>query len=68
MAKQLKRFTFNKEAGLSVLKGAGIAGLGAVLAYVVEFCGNTDFGELTPVIVALASILVNAARKFIEKK
>ena len=68
MSKELKRFTFNKEALASVLKGAGIAALGAVLTYLTQWAGSVDFGDLTPLVVALTSIIINITRKWVEKK
>jgi hypothetical protein len=62
------RFTLNREDGKKILVGASIATGGALLAYLLEVLPNIDFGEFTPVIVAVFSILINAGRKFLEGK
>jgi len=66
--KPSKRFTFNKEDGYKILIGAGIATGGALVAYLTEVVGQVDLGEWTPVFVAVASILINAFKKFLEGK
>lgn len=58
--------TLNKEDGLKILKGAGIAAGGAVATYLLQILPNVDLGEYTAVIVAIASILINAGLKFIR--
>jgi len=45
--------------------GAGVALLGALATYLQDSIPNLDFGQYTPVVVAINSILVNAIRKFI---
>lgn len=60
-----KRFTLSQEDTSKILVGACIAMAGALLTYILEVVGQIDFGEYTPIVVALVSILVNAGRKFI---
>lgn len=60
-----KPFSFIPEDVKSILTGALIAGVGAVLTFIVENIGNLNFGEWTPFIVAGVSILVNIIRKYI---
>jgi len=51
----------------SVLKGAVIAVVGALLTYIAQELGNWDFGPTwTPIIVAGFSILANIIRKALE--
>lgn len=45
--------------------GAGVALLGALATYLEETIPGLNFGEFTPVVVAINSILVNAIRKFV---
>ena len=45
--------------------GAGVALLGALATYLQDTIPGLDFGQYTPVVVAVNSILVNAIRKFI---
>jgi len=45
--------------------GAGVALLGALATYLQDSIPNLDFGQYTPVVVAINSILVNAIRKFV---
>lgn len=60
-----KRFTLNRVDMNKLLIGACVAMAGALLTYVAENVGHVDFGEYTPIVVAVISILVNAGRKFI---
>jgi hypothetical protein len=48
---------------IKLAKGAVIAGLGAGMAYFAEGLQGIDFGEWTPIVVALFSIGVNAVRQ-----
>lgn len=52
-----------KENWVKVGKGLLIAMTGAGLTYLGEFVSGTDFGDLTPLIVAGFSVLVNYVRK-----
>jgi len=45
--------------------GAGIALLGALATYLADTIPGLDFGQYTPIVVAVNSIIVNAIRKFI---
>jgi hypothetical protein len=60
-----ERFGFNSEDVISILKGAAIAGGGAFATYLLEALMKLDFGEYTPLIVAMISVLINAVRKWI---
>ncbi len=65
---QSEKYNLNKEDLKKIAKGAGIACAGALLTYIGQNLTNMNFGEYTPVIVALASILVNAGLKFVSGK
>lgn len=65
---QSARFTLNKEDGRKILTGAIVALSGALLTYFSQIVTQIDFGVWTPTVVAIASILVNAGRKFLEGK
>lgn len=58
----------NKEAWIKILKGAGIAVAGSLLVYgvnvVVPFL--SEYPVYGPIVASLASILINAARKWLE--
>lgn len=58
-------FKFTKEDIAPIARGLGIALLGATLTYVSQFVAKTNFGEWTPIIVAVWSVIVNATRKYI---
>ncbi len=47
-------------------KGLLIAVGGAVLTYIVEIIPGISFGEWTPIVVAIASVIVNFGRKFLS--
>lgn len=61
-----KRFELNDEDLKKIAKGAGIAVGGALLVYIAEVLPSVNFGEYTPLIVAVASIAVNACLKWID--
>jgi len=53
----------SKDDIISIIKGAGIAGVGAALTVLTQWATSTDFGAWTPLIVAGLSILANVVRK-----
>lgn len=63
---QSKRFKLNQEDTKKILTGACIAMGGALLTYLTQVIGETDFGDLTPLITAIAAILINAGRKALQ--
>lgn len=63
-----KRFTLNQGDVIKILTGAGIAMGGALVTYLTQIVGEIDLKEWTPVFVAIASIGINALKKFIEGK
>lgn len=68
MKKQNMKHKFTKETMLHILRGAGIAGGGAFSIYFLQAIGDVDFGELTPMVVAIASILINAVREWTKNR
>ena len=56
----------NKIQLKKVGKGAAIAGAGALLTYLLGQLPNVDFGQYTPVAVAVLSTLINTLLKLIE--
>lgn len=52
------------ESTKSVLKGAGIAAIGAVLTYASQWATGQDFGQFQPVIAALLAVAANIFRKW----
>lgn len=60
-----EKFTLNKEDGLKILKGAGIALAGALLTFLADVLTKIDFGQYTLVVAPILSILINAGLKFI---
>ena len=63
-----KRFTLSRIDLSKIAMGALIAIAGALLTYTVETVGQIDFGDYTPIVVAVSGILVNAARKFLAEQ
>lgn len=50
-----------------VLIGAGVAMGGALLTYIADLIPSVNFGDYTPVVVAMLSVLVNMGRKLISE-
>ena len=63
-----RKFQLNKTDLTKILTGASIAGAGAGLAFLVETIPFIDFGEYSPFVVALFSILANSVRKYLAGK
>ena len=58
---------FDKETIIKIVKGAGIAGTGAVALYLLDFIGTLEVGAYTPLISAIVPILVNAVKEFMRE-
>ncbi len=61
-----KRYHLNKKDGGKILKGAGMAGGGAVTVYLLTLLPEVDFGTQTPFIAGIAAIVLNAVIKFFK--
>ena len=46
-----------------IATGAALAGGGAVLTYLAQWLSSSDFGAWGPLVVAVASVLLNIGRK-----
>lgn len=68
MEKPSKRFTLNETDWKAIARGAGVAIGSALITYLLELLPSVDFGEMTPMVVAIAGILLNSARKYIGGK
>ena len=60
-----KSYSLNGTDLKKIAIGAVVAVAGAGLTYVAQTVSQVDFGSYTPIVVALASILVNTARKYL---
>ena len=60
--------SFDKTTLVKIAKGAGIAAVGAILTYLAETIPSVDFGDATPIVVAIAAILVNMLREYMKGK
>lgn len=63
-----KRFQLNRADLVKIGTGALIAAGGAALTYIAEALPGVDFGEWTPMVVAISSVLINAARKWLTER
>ena len=61
-----KKYKLNREDGKKILKGAGIATGGALLAYLSTIITEVDFGAYTAFAVALGGIFINAGLRFLS--
>lgn len=64
--KQSKTGTLNTTDWKKILKGAGLAGAGAVLTFLLEVIPGVDFGQYTLVVAPILSVLLNAGLKFVQ--
>ena len=51
---------------ISVIKGAGIAAVGAVLTYLSQSASGSDFGSASVFVAAVVSVLANVLRKYVS--
>lgn len=58
-------FSLNKTDLMKIAKGAVFAIGGALLTYIADTIPHIDFGAFTPAIVAINSVLMNAAFKWL---
>lgn len=61
-----KKYSLNKEDLRKIGIGLGVALSGALLTYIAEIVPNIDFGQFTPIVVVIASVLVNTGRKYLS--
>jgi len=57
---------FDKESMIKILKGAGIAGGGVALVYILQGLAITDFGECSAVVAGICAILINAVKEYLK--
>lgn len=60
------RGKLDKENLIKIGKGAGIAMGGALCVYLLEVIPNIEFGSYTPLVVGLASIVINFVRETLK--
>lgn len=60
-----KLYKLNQEDLKKIGVGALVAVVGALLTYFSETIASVDFGDLTPVVMALWSVVANIVRKFL---
>ena len=60
-----QKFQLNTDELMKIARGAGIAGLGAVLTYLTDAIPTVELGVYAPLVMAAWSIIVNAARKYL---
>lgn len=63
---QSPKFSLNRDDAVSILKGLMVALIGAGLTYFSQIIAKTDFGQYTPIIVAVYSVIANIVRKWLE--
>jgi hypothetical protein len=65
---QSLKYKLNVADAKKIGKGALIAGVGAAAAYIIEALSIMDFGEYTPIAVAVLAVVTNLGRKFLQSK
>jgi hypothetical protein len=64
---QSKKFSLINLDWEKIGVGAGVAIGGALLTYTAELIPMIDFGDYTPLVVALLGILINIGRKYLTE-
>lgn len=59
-------YSFDRETVVKIGKGALIAGGGALAVYILQSLAGMDFGEATPLVVAVCGILINSVREYVK--
>lgn len=59
-------FSLNKTDLIKIGKGAIFALCGALLTYIGQTIPSVDFGNYTPLVVALLGVAMNAAHKWLS--
>ena len=60
------KYSLNKEDGKKIVSGALVAISGALLTYTSQVITEIDFGQYTPIVVAIFSVLSNTLRKYLQ--
>lgn len=61
-----KRFKLNKQDGIKILKGLGIAAGGGALTYLADILTQIDFAQYAMIAVPVFSFLINAGLKLVK--
>ena len=67
MSEQIKK-KLDKVTITKIAKGAGIAGGGVALLYILQALTSADFGNYTPIVTALLAVLINAVKEYLKGK
>lgn len=59
------RWVLDETDTVKIIKGAAIAATAAALTYLADAIPGADFGNWTPAVVAVFSVAINAARKWV---
>lgn len=61
------KFLLSKEDWLKIGKGALVAIVGALLTYFTTYFSGANFGQYTPIVVAVWSVIANICRKWLAE-
>lgn len=61
------KYKLNKHDLKSLAIGLAVALAGAAITYLTEVVAKIDFGDWTPIVVTLNSVVANAVRKWISE-
>ena len=62
------KYELNKEDGIKILKGVGIAAGGAVVAFLINVLPQVNFQGYEYIVIPVVSALLNAGRKWLSGK
>lgn len=62
----MAKFALPQSNWQNILEHTLLVAIGAGLTYITENVGNLDFGQYTPLVVAVASILASYIKKVID--
>ena len=59
-----QRNKLDKETAIKILKGAGIAGSGVAIVYILQAVAIMDFGSYSALVAGVCAVLINFFREF----
>jgi len=59
---------FDKVTVKKIVKGAGIAGGGVAVLYILQALTSVDFGSYAPLVTGILAVMINAIKEWLKGK